>query len=129
MRNIVRPDFLFFLIREGLVNSAIETKALRIAPNELHITDVHQYKTVYNNIRPFLKDPAFYHLPTIPVHSLFAEIDPARHKERRKMLNPLFSRNAVFSLEQTVHEKTNILIRKIERICEGRLVDINNAVR
>ncbi|KAE8409546.1 cytochrome P450 [Aspergillus pseudonomiae] len=105
-----------------------QTKALRIAPNELHLSDVHQYKVIYSQSKPFLKYPPFYSAFNID-HSLFAETDPALHKERRKILNPLFSRTAVFKLEGVIHTKAGIMMKKIDRLKEKHLINAYDAFR
>ncbi|KNG84013.1 cytochrome P450 oxidoreductase [Aspergillus nomiae NRRL 13137] len=104
-----------------------QTKALRIAPNELHLSDVHQYKVIYSQSKPFLKYPPFYSAFNID-HSLFAETDPALHKERRKILNPLFSRTAVFKMEGVIHTKAGIMMKKIDRLNE-KLINAYDAFR
>ncbi|KAF7171749.1 hypothetical protein CNMCM5623_004041 [Aspergillus felis] len=63
-------------------------KAVRIGPNELHLSDVSLYKTIYNQTTPYLKEHGFYDGFLTP-HTIFAETDPQLHKDRRKMLNPI----------------------------------------
>ncbi|KAL4950796.1 cytochrome P450 [Aspergillus filifer] len=105
-----------------------ETKALRIAPNELHITDIHSYKVIYNQIRPFPKHAPFYDGFNTP-HTLFAETDPALHKERRRMLNPLFSHQGVFRLEPVLQTKLSLLLDKLDRLCGQGTVNVYDAFR
>ncbi|KAF4309554.1 Pisatin demethylase [Botryosphaeria dothidea] len=114
-----------------------DTKALRIAPNELHISDVHLYKTIYSQTNPFPKFPSFYSVFNVP-HSLFAETEPALHTERRKLLNPLFSRAGVNKLEPVILEKIQKMGAEIRRIvgsaekgssAAGRLIDVSDMVR
>ncbi|KAL3476630.1 cytochrome P450 [Aspergillus californicus] len=108
--------------------SGNDARALRIAPNELHISDVSLYKTIYNQTSLFRKDATFYDRFNAP-HSVFGELDPILHKERCRMLNPLFSRAGVFKLEPIVHEKLDILLAKIDQLSSRMLIDTYNAFR
>jgi hypothetical protein len=92
----------------------LDTRALRIAPNELHLDEVSLYKTIYNQTSAYIKDPAFYAGFGVP-HTLFGEDVPSRHKERRKILNPFFSRGAIVKIEQLLKEKTYELGARIDR--------------
>lgn len=105
-----------------------DTEALRIGPNELHITDINLYKVIYNQSKPFLKHAPFYDGFNTP-HTVFAETDPHLHKQRRHMLSPLFSRVGVFKLEPIILEKIHLLLSKISRLCDSKEIDIYNAVR
>ncbi|CAG8947186.1 unnamed protein product [Penicillium salamii] len=104
-----------------------QSKVLRIAPNELHISDVQQYKVIYSQ-KPFPKNPRFYEGFSLN-HSLFAETDSALHKERRKTLNPLFPRSGVFKLEGIFHTKAAIMMGKIDRLREKNLINLYDAFR
>lgn len=105
-----------------------ETKALRIGPNELHISDVHLYKVIYSQSKPFPKHGPFYEAFNTP-HTVFAETDPGLHKERRRLLNPLFSRAGVFKLEPIIHEKVEIMTRKISRLQDSHDINLYDAFR
>ncbi|KAK1139153.1 hypothetical protein N8T08_001209, partial [Aspergillus melleus] len=105
-----------------------QTKALRIAPNELHITDVHQYKVIYGATTPFPKLPSFYNSFHVP-HTVFVEVDPTLHKKRRQMLNPLFSRSGVFKLEPIIHEKVKDLLHQIDNLTGERTANLYGAFR
>lgn len=106
------------------------TRVLRTAPNELHITDVSAYKTIYSQTNPFPKEPSFYECFHTP-HTLFAETDPALHKERRKILNPLFSRAGVAKLEPVILEKVQEMGAKLRRLVTTSTnpIDVSNMVR
>jgi hypothetical protein len=92
--------------------STLDTKGLRIGPNELHISDVDLYKVIYSKTNPLPKYAPFYDGFNTP-HTVFAECDPTLHKERRRLLNPLFSRVSVFKLEPVIQEKLELLSGKI----------------
>lgn len=59
----------------------LDSKAIRIAPNELHIDDVKMYKEIYNQTATYTKQPDFYAGFGTP-HSVFAEHDLNLHKQR-----------------------------------------------
>ncbi|KAF3398230.1 Trichodiene oxygenase [Penicillium rolfsii] len=105
-----------------------ETQGLRIAPNELHVTDISLYHVVYSQTSPYLKYKPFYDGFLTP-HTAFAEDDPSLHKERRRMLNPFFSRSGVFRLEPIIIEKARILSTKIRRLCNMNDIDVYDAFR
>jgi hypothetical protein len=93
------------------------TNALRIGPNELHITDPLVSKQIYSQIHPFPKDIDFYSMFQTP-RTLFVETVPALHKECRRALNPLFSRQGVLKLEPMLTESAEELTGKILRLAK-----------
>ncbi|KAI3008181.1 hypothetical protein CBS147346_2752 [Aspergillus niger] len=105
-----------------------QTQALRIGPNELHITDVSKYKVIYSQSKPFPKHGEFYEAFNTP-HTVFTEIDAGMHKERRRLLNPFFSRAGVFKLEPIIHDKVDILINKIRRLENSHNINVYDAFR
>lgn len=105
-----------------------DTQALRIGPNELHISDVNLYKVIYNQSSPFPKYAPFYDGFNTP-HTVFAEIDPVLHKERRRMLNPLFSRVGLFQLEPIIQQKIKMLVDKIHLLAGNGSVNVYDAFR
>ncbi|KAJ6016808.1 cytochrome P450 [Penicillium sp. IBT 35674x] len=131
----VSENWLYKVTKSGRAEQTFEalhesynTKALRIGPNELHITDIELYKVIYNQSKPFLKHAPFYDGFNTP-HTVFAELEPHLHKERRRMLNPLFSRVGVYKLEPLICEKIYMLSAKITRLCATKEVDVYNAFR
>lgn len=106
----------------------IETTALRVAPNQLHITDPDAYKVIYNQTAPFPKDADYYSTYNTP-HSLFTECDPALHRELRKRLSPMFSRVGVTKLEPIIHEKLRLMTEKINRLSKNGPIEMNYALR
>ncbi|CVL06422.1 related to trichodiene oxygenase cytochrome P450 [Fusarium proliferatum] len=102
------------------------SRAIRIGPNELHIDDVKLYKDIYNQSSTYIKHDAFYTGFNTP-HSVFTEHIPSLHKERRRRLNPFFSRRAIGQLEGLLKEKIEELGRRIDSQ-EGPY-NIFNAVR
>ncbi|PTD11921.1 Cytochrome P450 monooxygenase yanH [Fusarium culmorum] len=102
------------------------SKAIRIAPNELHIDDVKMYKQIYNQTATYTKEPDFYAGFGTP-HSVFVEHDPNLHKQRRRLLNPYFSRRAIGEIENLLKDKVEQLGKRIDR--QNGPYNIFNAVR
>ena len=98
MRNTVSPVHRHLPIFLILTANESDSRAIRIGPNELHIDDVKLYKDMYNQSSTYVKHDAFYAGFNTP-HSVFAETIPSLHKERRRRLNPFFSRRAIGQLE------------------------------
>ncbi|KZL86091.1 cytochrome p450 [Colletotrichum incanum] len=111
-----------------ILHQQYSTKALRVGPNELHISDVELYKVIYKQTDPFPKYEPFYMSFDSP-HTVFAEIDTVKHKERRRLLNPMFSRAGIIKLEPLIHEKLFLLDRKIEKLCRQKKINVYNAFR
>ncbi|CAI6027427.1 unnamed protein product [Clonostachys chloroleuca] len=102
------------------------TKALRIAPNEIHISDPSIYKIIYSQTAPYEKPDSFYQCFNNP-HSLTSETDQSLHRERRRLLNPYFSKKAVGDLSPLVWSKIEKLENKLRNF-KGPL-DAYDAVR
>ncbi|PNP82140.1 hypothetical protein FNYG_04329 [Fusarium nygamai] len=102
------------------------SRAIRIGPNELHIDDVKLYKDIYNQSSTYVKHDAFYAGFNTP-HSVFAEHVPSLHKERRRRLNPFFSRRAIGQLEGLLKDKIYELGRRIDS--QQGPYNIFNAIR
>ncbi|KAG6363997.1 hypothetical protein INS49_009100 [Diaporthe citri] len=94
----------------------METHALRIGPNELHLDDVSLYKTIYNQNTKYLKAPSYY--DAFSSHqTMFGQYDPQLHRRRRKLMSPMFSRAGIFKLEGLIHDKYELMEGKILRLC------------
>lgn len=101
---------------------------MRIGPNQLHISDPSLYKVIYSQVNPFPKEDSFYDTFGTP-HTLFAETDAQLHKERRKMLNPLFSKSGMTKLEPLMIEKLEEVKSKIRSISKAGPIAVGNAFR
>ncbi|KAH7029778.1 cytochrome P450 [Microdochium trichocladiopsis] len=106
-----------------------KTRALRIAPDELHITDPTLYKVIYKQANPFPKVDQFYLGFMALSPTAFTDTNPHTHRERRRMLNNLFSKASVLKLEKLIFDSQNSLLRKIDRLCDHQLIDIYGAMR
>ena len=111
------------------MSPSLDTKALRIAPNELHISDVDLYKTIYTKPATFLKDHVFFDGFQTP-HSFGTECDWEVHKVHRRLANPFWQRRTLLNIEPLLHEKTNIMINKMRQMTEhDHSVNIVRAIK
>ncbi|KAF4332153.1 cytochrome p450 [Fusarium beomiforme] len=110
------------------LHSEFGTKALRIGPNHLHISDPSVYKVIYSQVNPFPKEQAFYD-SFESHHTVFSETNAQLHKERRKLLNPLFSKSGVNKLEPLLLEKVEETKSKIKRISHAGPINVWPAFR
>ncbi|KAF5701364.1 trichodiene oxygenase cytochrome P450 [Fusarium mundagurra] len=115
------PEHVFEKLHEKY-----NSRAIRIGPNELHIDDVKLYKDIYNQTSTYVKHDAFYAGFNTP-HSVFAEHVPSLHKERRRRLNPFFSRRAMTQLEGLLKDKIQELGRRLDT--QKGPYNIFNAIR
>lgn len=104
---------------------------MRVAPNEIHITDVSLYKTIYDQKGRYIKAPSFY--DGFPIyHSLFTETNAVLHKERRKMMNSFFSTAGIHKIEHVMQNHVQGFKQKLERVYnqgKGQCVNGANAFR
>lgn len=105
-----------------------DVSALRIGPNELHIDDVSAYRSIYCFKTPYIKTSPFYDGVLTP-HTLFAETNNDLHHQRRKTLDPVFSKRSVNQLEPVIGDKIIILAKKIKAIGPDTPVNLYNAFR
>ncbi|KAM5385661.1 hypothetical protein ACJZ2D_000860 [Fusarium nematophilum] len=106
-----------------------KANAIRIAPNELHIDDTGLYKVIYRQTKPFPKCGPFYMSFQVKHPTLFTEGDASAHKERRRLLSPMFSRAGVLKLESLVRESVKALEKKVDRLREKGHIDFHGAFR
>ena len=89
---------------------------IRIAPNEVHLSDPAHYDTIYSMGTKYQKDAGFYKPMEGPVATpiLLTILSGEEHRMRRKMLTPFFSRGAVLKVEGMVWEKAGRLCDVME---------------
>lgn len=127
MRDLVHLDSSNTVLKPA--NTGSGTHALRICPNELHLSDVTKFKTIYNQSRPFSKQASFYEGFGTP-HTVFVETDFALHKERRRLLNPFFAWSGILKLEPTLQKHIEALRSKLCKLSErGQPIVAKNAFR
>ncbi|CAG8074955.1 unnamed protein product, partial [Penicillium nalgiovense] len=84
---------------------------VRINPNEVHIKDSSMYHAVYKN-PAFTKDPGSYALGVSQGMAFTISID--QHKEKRRTLNPCFSKLCVSNMEDTLYNELGKVVSKIK---------------
>ncbi|KAH6666679.1 cytochrome P450 [Halenospora varia] len=120
-QNFHRPGLLIFEI-ERL--HTLHGPIIRIAPNELHISDPSIYLDITKVGSHFIKDPTFYKFMALP-STVIGEIDPSKHHIRRLVLSPAFSPSRILALSPMILQKTNQLLKRYEEISErGEAVNI-----
>ncbi|KAF5393698.1 hypothetical protein D9757_000365 [Collybiopsis confluens] len=88
---------------------------IRIGPNTLHFNDRRAYHDIYTHGSSLTKEPRFYHgFGAHARQSSLAFCEPQDSKNRRSLLAPLFSRQAIIKLEYAVQTKVDQLIDILE---------------
>ncbi|KIK65024.1 hypothetical protein GYMLUDRAFT_160341 [Collybiopsis luxurians FD-317 M1] len=89
---------------------------VRIGPNTLHFNDRRAFHDIYTNGNTLVKEPRFYRRFLVHAYeSSVAFTDLQQSKNRRSLLAPLFSRQAVMKLEYTIQEKVDQLVALLEK--------------
>lgn len=102
---------------------------VRIAPNEVHLSDPLNYDKIYSVGGKFYKDGVFYS-GTGDEHSAFACVSNEDHRRRRAPMEPFFSRRAVLELEGVVRDKVDKLCHLVEEgTAQGKVVDLYSGFR
>ncbi|KIK54972.1 hypothetical protein GYMLUDRAFT_886116 [Collybiopsis luxurians FD-317 M1] len=84
---------------------------VRIGPNTLHFNDWHAYHDIYTHGTTLVKEPRFYR--GINAHARESSagfLNPQEARNRRALLAPSFSRQAVMKLEYTIQLKVDQLV-------------------
>ncbi|KIK66823.1 hypothetical protein GYMLUDRAFT_157469 [Collybiopsis luxurians FD-317 M1] len=89
---------------------------VRTGPNKLHFNDRRAYHDIYSNGTTLIKDVRCYQaaMPYATEASITLS-DPQQSKNRRYLLSPLFSRQAVIKLEYTIQKKVDQLVALLEK--------------
>lgn len=91
-----------------VTTSFAQGPVVRIAPNEVHLSNPDNYDRIYHMSSKFTKDPTHYHASGA-ADGMFGTVSNALHRRRRGPLNPFFSRRAVLDLQPIVRDKANRL--------------------
>ncbi|KAL0573598.1 hypothetical protein V5O48_008357 [Marasmius crinis-equi] len=103
---------------------------VRIGPNKLHFATPEAYHDIYTHGPTFTKSSsALYRAFGVGANS-FTFTDPAKAKERRAAINPLFARRSILKLEGVIQDLVNRFIARIlsQSDSEG-FVDMTFALR
>ncbi|RMZ77241.1 hypothetical protein DV738_g4521, partial [Chaetothyriales sp. CBS 135597] len=89
---------------------------VRIAPNEIDISDPAMFKEVHKIGGGFTKDPWYQSFRTGDTHDVFSMIDIKEHSQRRKLFAPLWTNSALHAnWERAVYEKVQVAVSQIKR--------------
>ncbi|KAE8354717.1 cytochrome P450 [Aspergillus coremiiformis] len=102
---------------------------VRIGPNELHFGKPSAYHDIYNGTKRWDKDEGLYRTPGLRSGS-FILLKYAEAKERRDVLQPMFSKKAISNLESLIWSKAHTLASAIrEANTAERSIDFLHAFR
>ncbi|KIK54975.1 hypothetical protein GYMLUDRAFT_48174 [Collybiopsis luxurians FD-317 M1] len=88
---------------------------VRTGPNTLHFNDRRAYHDIYTYGTTLTKEPRFYHgFLAQATESSTVFTDPQQARNRRSLLAPSFSRQAVMKLEYLIQKKVDQLIAILE---------------
>ncbi|KAI5917039.1 cytochrome P450 [Camillea tinctor] len=134
-RAALSNDWIYTISRAGKLEEAFErlhrkydAKAIRIAPNELHISDVSLYKVIYNQTSQFLKEAAHYDA-FMTYHTTFSELNPEKHRIRRRKLNNYFSKTSINKIESLIVGKIELMKRRINVLKKTQSINVYNCFR
>jgi hypothetical protein len=98
---------------------------VRINPRELHIKDPSFYDTLYGGpLNKRDRDPPF--IQTGMPLSTFETAPSGLHRERRKLLSPFLSTQAVTGLQSVVREKVDLICGHMSRrVGTGEFMDMH----
>ncbi|KIK58362.1 hypothetical protein GYMLUDRAFT_171086 [Collybiopsis luxurians FD-317 M1] len=87
-----------------------------VSSTDLHFNNRRAYHDIYSNGNTLVKEPRFYRRTLIhALESSLAFTDPQKARDRRSLLAPSFSRQAVMKLEYTVQKKVDQLVALLEK--------------
>ncbi|KAI9035562.1 cytochrome P450 [Aspergillus affinis] len=85
---------------------------VRVSPDRVHVGDPEFFHEIYSSGSHYLKDPNFFQTSGGISEALPALVDPVYHRQRRKMINNLFSAKSIDELGPIV---LNIIRRALAR--------------
>ena len=100
---------------------------VRVAPNQISISDPEAIETIYGSKKPFAKS-AFYdgfdpHIS--PRKGNFEETDERKHGVRRRIVAPLYTQGAILEFEPRVDRLISLFYSRMEQfVNDGRELDI-----
>jgi Cytochrome P450 len=105
---------------------------VRIAPNEVSVSDPTAIKNIYNIKSGFTKTdfyPPF--APNISAHGdLFTQLDETKHAQRRKFVNNVYSMSTILESEKYIDGCTEIFMSKMEKFAkDGTTVDLGEWIQ
>jgi cytochrome P450 len=108
--------------------SILGSHAIRIAPNELHLSDPKLYKTIYSSGQQYPKAPIFYK-GFGPEFGLFTTTDIAAHKIIRRRLAPSLSHSSAARAQPLMVDTLRQLALKFEARGYDKSINVYNWCR
>ncbi|KAI9740614.1 MAG: hypothetical protein M1834_005195 [Cirrosporium novae-zelandiae] len=98
---------------------------VRIAPNEIDVSDLEGFREIHRIGSGFLKAPWYQKFRSGPVQDVFSMINPKQHAIRRKLLARPFSNTALReNWEPLVLQKARLAISNIKKEAQNGPVDV-----
>ena len=104
---------------------------MRIAPNELSFIKREAFKDIYaapsKTRKLFTKDPMMYDIGQ--PSNIAYEMDPEKHAQKLKLLQPAFRTQSLRDQEHIVHEYVDLLMDQLQRMSSSATggVDVTKA--
>ena len=99
---------------------------VRIAPNEVAVSDPSAVRIIYNIKSGFTKTD-FYtpHAPKISPHGdHFSQLDEVRHAQRRKYVNSIYSMSTILESEKYIDACSDVFMEKMKGFAKkGEIID------
>ncbi|KAK5992938.1 Cytochrome P450 monooxygenase orf2 [Cladobotryum mycophilum] len=109
-------DFHFLCGTKGYYIHDLHVKygpIVRIAPNDIDVTDLEAVKTIYNHKNPFQKSQFYRRLATTGQQSLFTTTNAEFHRRHRRLLAGPMSESSLKSTIPRVDAHVKLAIEKI----------------
>ncbi|KAK7440395.1 hypothetical protein VKT23_017032 [Stygiomarasmius scandens] len=94
-----------FLNRIKQLHAQYAGPVVRVGPNALHFADPQAFADIYTHGTSFTKAGLLYDTFFHIIESSFGFKDPQKARQRRQLLNPLFSRRAIIKLKDFIQDK------------------------
>ncbi|KAJ5165086.1 uncharacterized protein N7500_006916 [Penicillium coprophilum] len=125
-------EFYFDIIKGGQFMFELERlhdkygPIVRITPHEIHIRDPSFYDTVYGGpIHKRDRDPKFA-LAGVPL-SAFETAPHGLHRERRRLLSPFLTAQAITGIQPLIQEKIDLLCGHLSRMVgTGEIMELHS---
>jgi cytochrome P450 len=106
----------------------VDSHAIRIGPNELHLSDPKLYATIYNIDGRYSKDRKFYLAFGTP-DTIFTTHDSIRSKSMRHTVAPMFARGAILKAQPLIIDTLKQLAQRLQERGLDRPVNGYNLCR
>jgi cytochrome P450 len=110
------------------LTKSIDSHVIRIAPNELHLSDSDLYKTIYSQDGRYLKESNFYKTFANDL-GIFGTTHTDLHKVLRHKMVPAFSKGEMLKAESVITSSIADLAAKLETRGYTRPVDLHSFCR